>query len=439
VTTRIAAVVAGAGLLFHSAPSTYYTAVQRDPGPILPGISSVSTDGAFVAFESLANLLPPDTNSSSVSDVYILDVRSRRLELASISHHGASANGSSSTPKLNHNGRYVVFESIASNLVPHKVPDCVTLFLRDRRDRTSRAIVRASADHSRILCGTRPAMSDDGRLIAFESTSVDLVDGVDANGRGADIYVADVSIGAVSRISVDNQGQQHSVGASVQAAISGDGRYVAFTSTACLDRTPPGGQPGPAGAACAPHVYVRDRVAARTQPVLGSRGRWPNGPTLGPSISADGRYVAFASTATNIIRQHVRNVSQIYLYDTENEESQLVSRTPQGRPGNGGSSMPVVAGTGRFVAFQSVASDLGCRGRCARGDRDENLVSDVFLLDRHTSRIQRLSRGPGPELWWTSSVGPALDATGRVVVFSSRHPTGPEDDRADFDLFVLRR
>jgi Tol biopolymer transport system component len=374
-----------------------------------------------------------------VSDVYILDVSSRRLELASISYSGAAANGGSSTPKLSHNGRYVVFESIASNLVPHRVPDCVTLFLRDRRDGTTRAIVRASADHSRILCGNRPAMSDDGRIIAFESTSVELVDGVDENGQGADVYVADVSTGAMSRISVDNQGQQHALGASVQATISGDARYVAFTSTACLDRVPPAGQQRPGGAACAPQVYVRDRLAARTQPVMGSGRRWPNGPTFGPSISADGRYVAFASAATNIIRQHVRNASQVYLYDTKTEDSELVSRTPQGRPGNGGSSMPAVAGAGRFVAFQSVASDLACHGRCAPADRDENLVSDVFLLDRQSSRIQRLSRGHGPEPWWTSSAGPALDATSRVVVFSSRHPTGPEDDRADFDLFVLRR
>jgi Tol biopolymer transport system component len=438
MTTQIAALAAGALLLIQPGRPIQCTALQRDPGPIFTRVSSVSADGAFVAFESLASLIPGDTNSG-LSDIYVLDVRSGHIELASIGHNGSAANGSSSNPTLSGDGRYVAFESVASNLVPDAAPNCATVFRRDRRNGTIRAIVRASSDQSRILCGNQPSISGDGRVIAFESKSVDLVDGSDANGPGADVYAADTDVGALSRISVDQDGHQHSVGASVGAAISRDGRYVAFTSTACLDRTPPAGIPGAAGAACSPQVYVRDRLAARGRPILGVSGNWPNGPTFGAAISADGRYVAFTSTATNIVQSHVSNLSQVYLYDTEQEKSELVSRTPQGRPGNGVSSMPAVAESGRFVAFQSAASDLTCALRCGSGERDDNLVSDVFVLDRQTSHVHRLSRGPGPELWWASSAGPALDAAGRVFAFSSRHPTGPEDDRADFDLFVVRR
>ena len=136
---------------------------------------------------------------------------------------------------------------------------------------------------------------------------------------------------------------------------------------------------------------VRDRFAALTRRSglwIGT-GRWP---TFGATISADGRYVAFASIATNIVRSGVSKRSQVYLYDTEREESELVSRTPLGTPGNGDSSMSAVAGSGRFVVFQSVASDLTCALRCTPGERDDNLVSDVFVLDRQTSRMQRLSR-----------------------------------------------
>lgn len=434
--TQIAGIAAL--MLLQSDPSIYRTALQRDSGPILTGVSSMSADGAFVAFESLANLVPGDTNSNSLSDIYVLDVNSGRIELASMGLDGSPATGSSSTPSLSGDGRYVAFDSIASNFVPDNVPNCVTVFLRDRRIGTNRAVVRASVDHSRILCGNRPAMSNDGRVIAFESTSVDLVEGVDENGVGTDVYVTDVSTGTTSRVSVDSQGKQQSVGASGRASISSDGRYVAFTSTACIDRARPGMQ-GAAHGPCSRQVYVHDRLTARTRAIRAAGGGWANGPTFGAAISADGRYVAFTSIATNIVRSGVSKRSQVYLYDTEREESELVSRTPQGRPGNGDSSMPAVAGSGRFVVFQSAASDLTCAVRCRPGERDDNLVSDIFVLDRQTSRMQRLSEGPGRKLWWTSSVGPVVDAAGRVFAFSSRHPTGPEDDRADFDLFVLKR
>jgi Tol biopolymer transport system component len=436
VRTRIAALAALT--VFQSDPAIHRTAPQRDSVPMLTGALSMSADGAFVAFESLANLVAGDTNSSSVSDIYVLDVNSGRIELASIGRDGSSATGSSSTPSLSADGRYVAFDSIASNLVPDKVPDCVSVFLHDRRANTSRAIVRSSAYRSSILCGSRAAMSNDGRAIAFESPSVNLVDGNDENGASTDVYVTDVFTGTMSRVSVGDQGKQHSVGASGHAAISGDGRYVAFTSTACIDRPRPEVR-GVVQAPCLRQVYVHDRHTARTRAVRATGGNWPNGPTFGAAISADGRYVAFTSTATNIVRSRINNRSQIYVYDTERDESELVSRSPQGKPGNGDSSMPAITGSGRFVVFQSTASDLTCALRCASGERDDNLVSDVFVLDRQTSRIQRLSRGPGRELWWTPSAGPVVDGAGRMFAFSSRHPTGPEDDRADFDLFIVKR
>jgi Tol biopolymer transport system component len=418
--------------------SIHRTALQRDSGPILTGVSAISGDGAFVGFESLANLVPGDTNSSSLSDIYVLDVRSGRIELISMGVDGSPANGSSSTPSLSSDGRYVVFDTIASNLGLDKVPDCVTVFLRDRLAGTSRAVVRAFGDPSRVLCGSRPAVSNDGKLIAFESTSVDLVDGIDENGPGMDVYVTDVIAGTTSRVSVDNQGQQQPVGASSRASISGDGRYVAFTSTACIDR-PRRATQGPVHPPCSRQVYVHDRVTARTRPVRAVGGNWPDAPTFGAAISAEGRYVAFTSTATNIVTSGVSDRSQVYLYDTELEKSELVSRTPLRRPGNGDSSRAAVGAAGRFVVFQSAASDLTCSVRCTPGERDDNLVTDVFVLDRQTSSMQRLSQGPGGALWWTSSIGPALDAAGRVFAFSSRHPTGPEDDGADFDLFVVKR
>ena len=87
-----------------------------------------------------------------------------------------------------------------------------------------------------------------------------------------------------------------------------------------------------------------------------------------------------------------------------------------------------------MLAFESWASNLLCRGRCRDADIDENLLPDVYLFDRTTERFTRASGGS--TTWWTPSLGPAIDGTGRTVVFSSREPFGPEDLTSDFDLFV---
>jgi Tol biopolymer transport system component len=116
----------------------------------------------------------------------------------------------------------------------------------------------------------------------------------------------------------------------------------------------------------------------------------------------------------------------------------LVSRTEKERSGNDASYNPAISGDGRYIAFQSEASDLKCTVRCAKAMEDINLLSDVFLYDRQSQSINRISaddRGA----WMEPSVAPALDAMARVVVFSSRHPMNATDRRNDFDLFIVTR
>jgi Tol biopolymer transport system component len=421
-------------LALNGEPSWWRTAPQRDPGPVRTTLASVSGDGAFIAFESFARLSAADSNSVSLSDIYLLDVNHGTIELISIDQAGSGANGTSSSPRLNHNGRYVAFESVASNLVSERAPACTTVFLRDRLQGTTRAVARGRLSE-RLLCASQPSISDDGRFVAFESTATDLVVGWDANADSADVYVLDLTTGVTSRVSVDDRGVQQPIGRSYSAAISGNGRFVAFTSTACLDRAPPRPE-HERQQDCPAQIYVRDRVMPRTRPIA-ITGQSPNQSAHSAAISTDGRFIAFASTATNLGRRDVSGVNQVYLFDTETEVIELVSRTAAGRPGNGESGRPALSGDGRFVVFQSVASDLVCSG-CGPGERDQNLVDDVFLLDRQRSRMRRLSEGPGREPWWTASVGPVIDATARILAFSSRHPTGTPDDGADFDLFIFK-
>jgi Tol biopolymer transport system component len=160
-----------------------------------------------------------------------------------------------------------------------------------------------------------------------------------------------------------------------------------------------------------------------------------NGASWGPAINASGRHVAFVSIATNLASGDRNGVADVFIADLQSGSVELVSVSARGGSANGSSGSPALSADGRFVAFQSDASDLVCASACPLDTEDINLLWDVFLLDRQARTITRMSTDPAGG-WMEASVGPAIDAAGRVVAFSSRHPTGELDNRNDFDLFI---
>ena len=120
-------------------------------------------------------------------------------------------------------------------------------------------------------------------------------------------------------------------------------------------------------------------------------GGAPNGDSSLPSISGDGRYVVFVSEASNLLNDDENHASDVLLYDRETDALRWVSRGADGASANGESTSPVISADGRFVAFQSDASNLVCAKRCPEHDEDVNLVWDVFLFDRVAGRTARLS------------------------------------------------
>jgi Tol biopolymer transport system component len=187
------------------------------------------------------------------------------------------------------------------------------------------------------------------------------------------------------------------------------------------------------------NIFLRDLVGGTTR--LVSRPRRDaraNGDSSYPSVSDDARFVTFASDASNLVAEPDRNRgTDIFVFDREKEEVARVSRAVGGASPNGASMHPVISADGRFVAFQSEASNLVCGEACPARDQDINLLWDVFLFDRVAGTTRRLSED---ELggWMEWSGGPALDAAGQVVAFSSRHATGADDGRGDIDLFIHR-
>jgi hypothetical protein len=135
--------------------------------------------------------------------------------------------------------------------------------------------------------------------------------------------------------------------------------------------------------------------------------------------------VAFVSMATNLGATDRNHDSDIYIHDLATGATTIVSGTGGGEAANSGSRRPALASDGRLVVYQSVASNLGSAPGCPPAPQDTNLLPDIYLLDRETQCVSRIS-GSSAAVWWSPSVAPAIDEAGTIVLFSSTHQVGGE-------------
>lgn len=263
--------------------------------------------------------------------------------------------------------------------------------------RVSVATGGAQADVG-TLC--EPALSADGRFIAFDSTSSDLVPG-DTNGTH-DVFVRDRATGRTERVSITTDGSQGTLPA-WSSAISADGRNVAFQ--AALELVTDTG---------IHHVYVRDRQTGKTTLVSAASDGTPGDAQSGdPAVSASGRWIAFSSMATNLVEGDTNSASDVFVHDRQSGITRRVSVASGGTQGNSMSFEPSISADARFVAFTSFATNLV-------GD-DTNFTSDVFIHDimmGDTSRVSAQLEGI------YSNGEPDVSSNGRWVVFT-RHYYGP--------------
>jgi len=202
--------------------------------------------------------------------------------------------------------------------------------------------------------------------------------------------------------------------------MSADGRFVAFTSMR--------ERPCDTALKCLrvrqASVYLRDTFSKTTVRISqGWNGAEPDGSSSWPSISGDGRFIAFASTASNLVAGDRNRHSDVFVRDTVAGTTELISRRPDGHTGNAASRHPVIAGDGGTVVFESLASDLLCVRHCSGQQQDLNLLWDVFLVKRNSLTMSLVS-GDDNGSWAEPSRSPAVDRSGRVVAFLSRHPIG---------------
>jgi Tol biopolymer transport system component len=413
------------------------TAVQRDPHatPSSQPSARVSGNGRFVVFSSPAALVDADHNR--FQDIYVRDLETGLVTLESAGPDGVAGNGDSVSPGISSDGRYVVFESQAGNITGRTAgAGDAQVFLRDRERHATRLLTANPRGAPANGPSRNPAISGDATTVVFESFASDLIEPGHAPRNAVGVYLIRPGSGLRTRIDrpVDRDAGG---GQGVSPAISDDGRFVAFMSRVDLTCS---GAPActvePKDKNRVADIYLRDTKTNSTRRVsrTGS-GRDPDGPSYHPAISGDGRYVAFVSEASNLTPDSKGGVPQVYVTDLVTGVADLISRTPPGRPANGASARPVLSLDGSMVAYQSVACDLLCQGDCRTEGVDINLLWDVFLHDRRTRRTIRASSDDGED-WLENSRAPSLDAAGGVLVFGSRHPIGIPDRGHDEDLYI---
>ena len=434
--TRTAHGAAPAEVEQDSARHPVYTIALRDPFAGLADAASgrISASGRHVVFASYAALVPEDGNRTR--DIYVLDIATRHVTLETMGPGGRTADGESVHPAISRDGRLVVFESTAGNLTNPACPRGIPrVFLKDRQTGLIRLLSTNTRGEPANGPSMDPVISADGEAVAFTSSATDITTERDAATAGVGVYLIRLASNERSRVDVTSAGQARA-GQSASPAISADGRYVAFMSRA--DLTVHGSSRGGDGSDGngVSDIYLRDTLLQHTRRLSQGRADDTDGPSYQPAISSDGRFVAFASEASNLIEGGGNRAAQIYLRDVETGAIELISHTPAGRAGDGGSARPIMSGDGSVIAYQSLASNLLCDAACAADERDINLLSDVYVYYRPERRTRRASSDAREE-WMEASRGASLDETGQLLAFTSLHSRSPCDTAHDEDLFLV--
>ena len=387
--------------------------------------AALAPGGRFVAFSSHATNLHPD-GIDGLSDVFVRDLQTGALELVSRASGaaGAKGNGSSGVPSISADGRFVVFASSATNLAAEDTDPATDVFVRDLVANTTTLVSHsASAGVEANADSFTPAISAGGRFVAFASNASNLL--ADDPDATTDVFVTDLQSGAVALVSRAD-GALGAKGSSGSAApkISADGARIAFSSNAPnLDPD----DPDPS-----PDVFVRDvRAGTTTLVSRAAGGGASNGDAFSPTISGDGRFVAFGSSATNLAAEDTDAITDVFVRDLQAGTTLLASRAggPGGPKGNGFSDEPSIASDGHSVTFVSNATNLH--------PDDTDVIDDVFVRDLQGSSTRLVSRASSLDKGNGFSQAPSISSDGGVVAFTSNSANlTPDDPDTTLDIFA---
>jgi Tol biopolymer transport system component len=310
---------------------------------------------------------------------------------------------------------------------------CPDIFLRDRQAGTTERVSLNSSEVQADGENWSPAINGDGRYVAFYSDATNLVSGDTNNVE--DIFVRDRQAGTTTRVSLSSGGGEANGASNGWIAISESGRFVAFTSDATnlvVSDTNGNGD-----------VFVRDRdtdadgifdeagTVSTTRVSISSGGTQSNSESYFAAISADGRYVAFGSEATNLVAGDTNGYSDVFLRDRQTSSTTRMSLSSAGVQGNDGSFALAISGDGQYVAFYSYATNLV--------DHDTNAAADVFVRDRQAGTTTLVSVDSVGFQGNAASVAPTISGDGQFVAFSSEATLVLWDTNGASDIFLHDR
>ncbi|MEL6438110.1 MAG: hypothetical protein AAFQ80_02470 [Cyanobacteria bacterium J06621_8] len=373
------------------------------------GSGGISDNGSLILFESNAtNLVPNDVNGRT--DIFIYDREQQSVELITIASDNSPANDSSSVGSLSGNGRYISFSSGANNLVPNDFNNQRDIFIYDRLNQTTNLVSVASDGTQANSLSLSSVVDSTGRYVAFESFADNLVPG-DTNGL-SDIFVRDRINQTTTRINVTSGGAQAN-GVSHLGGISDDGQLITFSSTA--SNLVPGDTNGSSD------IFVYNLTTNNIQRVsVASNGAEANDSSINSVISGHGQYIAYESTASNLVTNDTNGASDIFVYDLINSTTERVSLANNELQGNGDSRNASLSDDGNIVAFLSDASNLVLG--------DNNGQGNIFIRDRQQQTTTKVE----------GDTFPLLSGDGETVAFSSSlSDLVPNDTNETGDVFAL--
>ena len=377
---------------------------------------SISADGNLICFTTRAGNLVPGDNQHTV-DAFVRDVSAGTTRRASLTSTGSPVTCVMAT--ISEDGRYVCFTS-TGNVVPPNQSGWQDAYVRDLLMNSSSRISEALGGGRGNDVTSSVSLSANGQVASFASDATNMV--AEDRNRAIDVFVRDLSSLENTLISNPNV-SSHGNDDSLNASINSNGRFVAYTSEA--NNIVLGDNNEVAD------VFLHDsNTGLQTWVSLSSQGVVGNGASRRPSISNDGRYIAFESASNNWVPGDTNNSPDIFVRDTLTGTTTLVSVSTNGLPGNGTSEMPAISASGRYVAFHSTAANLVVG--------DSNGYVDLFVRDLHLGITVLASVSTSGAQGHSSTATPAdFSDDGRFVAFCSwANNLVPNDTNLDRDVFV---
>lgn len=361
----------------------------------------ISPDGRFVAYYSSAsNIVPGDTNGAN--DCFLYDRMLDTVVRVSVNSAGEEADGSSFRPTVSDDGARVAFVSTATNLVVGDTNNQTDVFVHDLMAGTTARVSIASNGAEVLGSSSNPRISGNGRYVVFDSNAQGLVAG-DTNSS-FDVFVRDLDESVTTRASVSSFGLQGDSG-SRNPSVSTDGRWVTFESDAItLVLNDTNGERD---------VFVRDRAMGQT--ILASRstsGVQGNGLSFLPKIAGDGSRVVFLSESSSFDAvEAVPDDLDVFVHTLSTGATERVTVDQDGNESSSWSNLPNISETGRYITFQSYATDLVDLA-------DTNGQPDTFRRDMEAGVTTMVSLPTNGTVGFGGSYSDTT-ADGRFVVFDS--------------------